>query len=154
MLMLLRKKLSVAILLLTILACQQKNRHQEPSIIKNAKQTENFDSTLFKLIDSKSSNLIFNNQINHDLTTKSNLFDFDYFYNGAGVGVGDINNDGLLDVFFCGNQVPNKLFLNKGNLQFEDITKTANINTNKNWSNGVSFADINNDGFLDIYELI
>ena len=70
---------------------------------------------------------------------------------GAGVGIGDINNDGLPDVFFCGNQVENKLFLNKGNMVFEDITETARINVNKNWSNGVVFTDINQDGWLDIY---
>ena len=107
---------------------------------------------LFEQIDVSSSGLNFNNAITHDLSTKSNLFDYDFFYNGAGVGVEDINNDGLKDVFFCGNQVPNRLFLNKGNLVFEDITESANINTkDKNWSSGVSFADVNNDGWMDIY---
>jgi hypothetical protein len=105
----------------------------------------------FTKISSEESGLKFNNTIVHDLATKSNLFDYDYFYNGAGVGIEDINNDGLKDVFFCGNQVPNKLYLNKGNLVFEDISDTANINTNKNWSNGVTFADVNNDGWMDIY---
>ncbi len=106
---------------------------------------------LFEKIENSQSKLVFNNEIKHDFLSKSNLFDFDFFYNGAGVGVEDINNDGLKDVFFCGNQVPNRLFLNKGNMVFEDITETANINTNKNWSNGVSFADVNQDGWIDIY---
>ena len=105
----------------------------------------------FERIPNQISGLKFNNLLTHDFNSNFNLFDFDFFYNGGGVGVEDINNDGLLDVFFCGNQVPNKLFLNKGNLQFEDITATANINSNKQWSNGVTFADVNNDGWIDIY---
>ena len=95
--------------------------------------------------------MVFNNKIIHDLSTRSNLFDFDFFYNGAGVGIADINNDGLKDVFFCGNQVPNKLYINQGDLTFKDISVSSGINKNKNWSNGVTFADVNNDGWLDIY---
>ncbi len=106
---------------------------------------------LFKKIPSKQSNIHFSNDLKENITTLDNLFNFDYFYNGAGVGVEDINNDGLLDIFFCGNQVPNKLYLNKGNFVFEDISTKANINNNKKWSNGVTFVDINNDGFNDIY---
>ena len=105
----------------------------------------------FQKINKKQSNLDFQNTLKHDLSTKSNLFDYDFFYNGAGVGIVDVNNDGLKDVFFCGNQVDNKLFLNKGNLVFEDISEKANINQHKNWSNGVTFADVNNDGWMDIY---
>ncbi|NNM17311.1 MAG: VCBS repeat-containing protein, partial [Croceitalea sp.] len=108
-------------------------------------------SPIFDKIDVSSSNLRFANNLTEDLETNANLFNFDYFYNGAGVGLEDINNDGLLDVFFCGNQVPNKLFLNKGNFQFEDISSTAGINLGKVWSNGISFVDINNDGWMDIY---
>jgi len=106
---------------------------------------------LFEKITSDKSRLVFNNKIIHDLSTRSNLFDFDFFYNGAGVGIADINNDGLKDVFFCGNQVPNKLYINQGNLTFKDISVSSGINKNKNWSNGVTFADVNNDGWLDIY---
>jgi hypothetical protein len=105
----------------------------------------------YKKVSTEKSGLKFNNKITHNLNTKFNLFDYDFFYNGAGVGIEDINNDGLKDIIFIGNQVPNKLFLNKGNLQFEDITDKANINTNKNWANGVTFADVNNDGWMDIY---
>ena len=106
---------------------------------------------VFKLLLPSTSGIMFANKLQHNVTTKANLFDFDYFYNGAGVGIGDINNDGLQDIFFCGNQVKNKLFLNKGNMKFEDITETAGINSNKHWSNGVVFADVNDDGWLDIY---
>lgn len=106
---------------------------------------------IFQKVASKNSNLIFSNTITENLSTLENLFNYDYFYNGAGVGVEDVNNDGLLDIFFCGNQVPNKLFLNKGDFVFEDISEKAQINKGKNWSNGVTFVDINNDGWMDIY---
>ncbi|MBT8270593.1 MAG: VCBS repeat-containing protein, partial [Bacteroidia bacterium] len=97
------------------------------------------------------SGLNFENTITHDVATRFNLFDYDYFYNGSGVGVEDLNNDGLKDIVFCGNQVENRVFLNKGDLIFEDITETANINQNKYWSSGVTFADVNSDGWMDIY---
>ena len=103
-------------------------------------------------IPSSSSGIDFINKIEHDLGSKSNLFDYDYFYNGSGVGVADFNNDGLKDVFLCANQAQNRIYLNKGGLSFEDITEKANINTNnKGWSSGVTFADINQDGWIDIY---
>ncbi len=75
---------------------------------------------------------------------------FEYFYAGAGVAVGDVNNDGLPDVFFSGNDVPNRLYINKGGFKFEDISKTAGIQSNK-WGGGVTMVDINQDGLLDIY---
>ncbi|MEZ4811583.1 MAG: VCBS repeat-containing protein [Allomuricauda sp.] len=102
-------------------------------------------------MDHQTSGIDFSNTITHNVATLSNLFDYDYFYNGAGVGVEDLNNDGLLDVFFCGNQVNNRLYINQGNLKFKDVTETANINTGKNWANGVAFVDINGDGWMDIY---
>lgn len=86
-----------------------------------------------------------------DLDSKYNLLDYDYFYNGAGVGIADINNDGLDDVVLTGNMVTNRLFLNKGNLVFEDISNASGINEKKSWANGVTFADVNADGWLDIY---
>ncbi len=90
----------------------------------------------------------FNNTITE--SDSINVFTNEYMYNGAGVAVADFNNDGLQDVFFCGSMVSSKLYLNKGNWVFEDITQQAGVNT-KNWSTGVSIADINSDGFPDIY---
>jgi len=80
-----------------------------------------------------------------------NVLDYGYLYNGAGVGVGDINNDGLPDIYFSGNFAPGKLYLNKGNFRFKDITDKAGIGGFATWNTGVSMADINGDGFIDIY---
>ncbi len=104
---------------------------------------------LFTKIDPEHSNIHFNNEVKD--TREHNILMYSNFYGGAGVGVGDINNDGLLDLFFAGNQVPDKLYLNKGNMIFEDITDKAGISDNGGWSSGVLFGDVNNDDLLDIY---
>ena len=119
-------------------------------VLASCNQTEN--SLPFEKLSSGYTGINFSNIITPNLESSENLFDYDYFYNGSGVGIADINNDGLKDIIFTANQDKNKLYLNKGNLRFEDITDSSNINSeNKRWSSGVTFADINNDGWLDIY---
>ena len=104
---------------------------------------------LFSLLSSKQTNIHFNNKITD--TKTHNILIYSNYYGGAGVGVGDINNDGLQDLYFAGNQVGDKLYLNKGNMVFEDITDKAGITDNGEWSSGVILGDVNQDGLLDIY---
>ena len=82
---------------------------------------------------------------------EQNIFTYEYMYNGAGVAVGDVDNDGLPDVFFTANQLPDRLYLNKGDLKFEDVTQAAHVEGKPGWKTGVSMADVNGDGRLDIY---
>ena len=108
------------------------------------------DSTMrFEKIAPKLSGIEFNNRITEDQV--HNFFNFSYIYNGGGVAVGDINNDGLADIYFTGNQVSNNLYLNQGNFKFKNITDQAFSSVKAGWSNGVSMVDINNDQLIDIY---
>lgn len=108
------------------------------------------DKELFKLIPSTHSGITFENTL--DDTGDINFMSHTYIYNGAGVAVGDINNDGLDDIFFTGNMRSNRLYLNKGNLKFEDVTVGAGVaDGNEDWATGANMADVNGDGWLDIY---
>jgi hypothetical protein len=104
---------------------------------------------VFKLLDHSKTGLDFSNTLHP--TRAFNVFDYMYYYNGGGIGAGDFNNDGRIDLFFAANQGDNKLYLNEGSLHFKDVTTTANIPQDGGWSTGVSVIDINNDGLLDIY---
>ncbi|MES2516900.1 MAG: CRTAC1 family protein, partial [Bacteroidota bacterium] len=108
------------------------------------------EKTLFEKISPEESGITFTNQVIE--SEKENILNYEYFYNGGGVASGDFNNDGLIDLYFTGNQVDNKLYLNKGALKFEDITEKSGTAGRKNgWKTGVSLVDINADGWLDIY---
>ncbi len=104
---------------------------------------------LFTLLSEQETGLSYLNEIKEN--DSLHVMRYEYLYNGAGVGIGDFNNDGWNDVFFSGNTAPNKLYLNTGNLHFQDVTKVAGVGGNGTWSTGVSIADVNGDGLLDIY---
>jgi hypothetical protein len=104
---------------------------------------------LFEKLSADKTNVHFRNDLQYD--DHFNIYTYRNFYNGGGVAIGDINNDGLPDLFFTANMLDNRLYLNKGNFQFEDITEKAGIGKIGKWSTGVSMADVNGDGWLDIY---
>ena len=106
-------------------------------------------TTLFTKLDTDATGIDFKNELTE--THKYNYFTYPYMYLGGGVSTGDINNDGLEDIFFTGNMVANKLYLNKGDLKFEDISESAGITGDERWYSGTTFVDINQDGYLDIY---
>lgn len=103
----------------------------------------------FKEHPSSASGIDFKNQLSY--LQNFNIYTYRNFYNGGGVAVGDVNQDGWVDLYFTGNMVPNKLYLNNGDLTFEDVTESAGVAGTGGWSTGVSMADINGDGLLDIY---
>ncbi len=104
---------------------------------------------LFKLLAPAQTGVDFANLVKEDTTF--NILNYLYFYNGGGVSIGDINNDGLPDIYLTANRLPNKLYLNKGNLKFEDITEKAGVAGLVGWTTGTTMADVNGDGWLDIY---
>ena len=125
---------SAAVLCVSFFSCNDKKEDQP---------------ALFEALDAGSTGVDFANKLTP--TAQFNMFKYMYFYNGAGVGVGDFNNDGLSDIFFSSNQGENKIYLNKGGMSFKDVTKEARIPQDGGWSTGVSVVDVNNDGLLDIY---
>lgn len=107
------------------------------------------DAALFRLLPSSQTGIFFKNVITE--SDSLNILNQANIYNGGGVGIGDFNNDGLMDIYLAGNMVSNKLYLNKGSLKFEDITDAAGANGNGHWCTGISVVDINADGWMDIY---
>lgn len=111
--------------------------------------SDNNPSTLFRKISAEKHGIDFQNTITENDTL--NILSLEYIYNGGGVAVADFNNDGLSDVFFTGNMVPNKLYLNKGDFKFQDVSQSAKIGAETKWKSAVAVADINGDGWKDIY---
>jgi hypothetical protein len=131
------------ILLVILYSCFNCAKHN------NEPPFEDDKNTFFTSIPESHSKIDFENNVEESLDF--NFLNYTYIYNGGGVAVGDINNDGLEDIYFVSNQETNKLYLNQGNFVFEDITITAKVQDDKGWSTGVTMVDINNDGWLDIY---
>ena len=125
----------VIIMLLTLLSC--------------SKTKTNTTNKIFDFLSSEKTGIDFSNDLVEN--DSLNYFSYGYIYMGGGVSAGDINNDGLVDLYFTGNMVPNKLYLNKGNMEFEDISEKAGVAGDNRWYTGVTMADVNNDGYLDIY---
>lgn len=126
-------KLLTPVVFLVLIGCGEKKKNR---------------AALFSDITA-ASGISFQNDLS--ITDQFNPYTYRNFYNGAGVAIGDINNDGLQDIYFVGNQVDNKLYLNLGGLEFKDITDTAGVACSGVWSTGVTFADVNGDGLLDLY---
>ncbi|NDV15129.1 CRTAC1 family protein [Muricauda sp. TY007] len=135
------KYISTSLLLISLMACN----NQETAQSKEEKKAE----PLFTLLEPEETGVTFINKVKNQ--KNFNIFKYRNFYNGGGVAIGDINNDGLQDIYLTGNMEPNRLYLNKGNMKFEDISESAGVLGNKPWSTGVVMVDINHDGLLDIY---
>ena len=105
--------------------------------------------TMFRPVPAAESGVNFTNTLRESPVL--NIITYEYYYNGGGVGLGDFNNDGLTDIYFSANMQPGKLYINKGNMKFEDITAKAGVSAKRGWKTGVSIADVNGDGFQDIY---
>ena len=118
-------------------------------LVFSCKPEEKERDYLFSLLSPSATHVDFINQLTE--TEQFNMIEYLYFNNGAGVAAGDINNDGLTDLYFTSSQKPNKLYINKGNLRFEEITDGAGVAGKGDWTTGVTMTDVNGDGFLDIY---
>jgi hypothetical protein len=128
--------------LLAVLSC-------DPTAVNEVHPLEEIEGPLFENISEDLSGIAFNNILIEN--EFFNNLNYDVLYNGGGVAVGDINNDGLVDIYFCGNQSKDALYINKGNFKFEDISDSAGISEFDYWSTSASMVDINEDGYLDIY---
>jgi hypothetical protein len=136
-----KKKLGIAVLFLlgVVLACGPDGKREMPPV----------GETLFTMMPESYTGVNFINTLKYD--EKFNIYSYRNFYNGGGVALGDVDNDGLLDIYFTANMGPNRLYLNKGDFRFEDVTEKAGVGGTRAWSTGVTMADVNGDGWIDIY---
>ena len=130
-----------------LISCNDSNTKQEAKVTPKKEVVQS--NKLFALKTSKETGLGFRNTVKE--TLEENYLNYEFLYNGSGVAVGDINNDGLPDIYFAGNSADDKLYLNEGDLKFKDISVSSGISASKGWSTGVTMVDINTDGWLDIY---
>ena len=136
--------LFAAIFLILAISCGEENRN-----VEYTSENKKDPSPLFRMMDVSITNIRFKNLIPE--SSSMNSLAYEYYYNGAGVAVADLDNDGLPELFFTGNRIHNKLYKNLGDFKFQDITKEAGIKDGPSWTTGVSVVDINGDGILDIY---
>lgn len=129
--------------------CKNDSKNIENSEPISVPKIEKKEAALFQYLEPSETNITFKNEIRE--TETFNFLLYEYLYNGGGVAVGDVNNDGLDDIYFSGNTVANKLYINQGNFKFKDVTLTANVDGGGGFKTGVTMVDINNDGLLDIY---
>ncbi|MBS0000135.1 MAG: VCBS repeat-containing protein [Cyclobacteriaceae bacterium] len=120
-----------------------------PGCMKDGSEGTGKKDVLFRSLSPTQTGIYFENKL-HETDTFNSLF-YEYYFNGSGLAIADVNNDGLSDIIFGGNMLKSRLYLNKGNMKFEDITEQAGINTSGRWVTGVSMVDLNCDGWMDIY---
>ncbi len=135
------RNLSYSCLFILLFSCNQKKQASEDNKVLGPQR--------FELLSPEKSGIKFSNTLQENYVY--NIINYEYLYNGGGVAIGDINDDGLPDIYFTATFGSNKLYLNKGNMQFEDITDRAGVAANIGFKTGVTMADVNSDGYLDIY---
>ncbi|MBC3538726.1 VCBS repeat-containing protein [Rufibacter sediminis] len=137
----------IALVVLGVFGCQKKSPDKET----RGEASQAAKPPLFTLLTTEKTNVSFNNTLSE--TPFANIISYQYFYNGGGVAIGDLNNDGLQDLYFSGNMVSNKLYLNKGQMRFQDVTTAAGVGGQPStWKTGTTIADVNGDGLPDIYQ--
>ena len=136
------------LLLVLVIGCKNTTENEEEKVDVTSENKEKAP-VLFELKPTESTKVYFTNTVNENM--QENYLSYEFMYNGSVLAAGDINNDGLPDLYFAGNSSDDKLFLNKGNFEFEDITNSSGLAGLQGWSTGVTMIDINSDGWLDIY---